>query len=170
MKEALKIVALCVLAAILYGIAHDMVTAHIALEYFTIAHAPILPDPTAVQMALIWGVLATWWVGLILGIMLALAARSFGRPPIPASELRKPVAGVMLVAAIGAVLAGAAAGGLYALGAIDISPYWAEEIAPGRHQRFVIVAWAHTASYVVGGLAGLFLIARTWRIRGALAA
>ena len=33
--EGLKIVLLCTIAAIAYGIVHDMVTAHVSLEFFT---------------------------------------------------------------------------------------------------------------------------------------
>jgi hypothetical protein len=35
------IVLLCVLAAVVYGVLHDQVTARICVEYFTIGHLPI---------------------------------------------------------------------------------------------------------------------------------
>jgi hypothetical protein len=39
--EFLKIVALCIVAAVVYGIVHDQVTARICLEYFTEFHPPV---------------------------------------------------------------------------------------------------------------------------------
>ena len=46
--ETLKIVVLCIVSAIVYGILHDQVTARVCVEYFTIGHPPIFhtDDPT----------------------------------------------------------------------------------------------------------------------------
>lgn len=59
---ALRIVLYSILAAIGYGTCQDLVTAHIFVEYFTVAHPLIFPSDSPVVMALIWGVLATWWL------------------------------------------------------------------------------------------------------------
>ena len=67
----------------LYGVAHDLVTAHLSVEYFTVAHPPIGTDDPFL-LALVWGVLATWWVGVLLGVPLAAAAR-LGRASPPSS-------------------------------------------------------------------------------------
>lgn len=78
--ESLKIVVLCVLAAAAYGVIHELVTARICIEYFTILHPAIFPTTSPTLLALGWGILATWWVGAILGVLLALAARAGSRP------------------------------------------------------------------------------------------
>ncbi|MFN3944768.1 MAG: hypothetical protein ACK4K7_07550 [Allosphingosinicella sp.] len=41
--EGTRIVAFVTVAAMAYGILHDQVTAHICVEYFTIAQPPIFP-------------------------------------------------------------------------------------------------------------------------------
>ena len=65
MMEFAKIVLLSVLAAVGYGIAHDSVTAHVCVEYFSVAHPPIFGGThSPILLALGWGVIATWWVGL----------------------------------------------------------------------------------------------------------
>ena len=46
-------------------------------------------------LALGWGVLATWWVGLALGIYLAVACRVGRRPKLTAGDLVRPL-GVLL--------------------------------------------------------------------------
>lgn len=62
----IRIVLLSILAAIGYGIIHDQVTARICVEYFTIGHPPIFHTDSPALLGVRWGILATWWVGLIL--------------------------------------------------------------------------------------------------------
>jgi hypothetical protein len=73
---SLKIVALCTASAVLYGICHDQVTARVCVEYFTVGHAPIFHTESPTLLAFWFGTMATWWVGLILGVLAALAARA----------------------------------------------------------------------------------------------
>jgi hypothetical protein len=58
--ESLKIILLCIVAAIVYGILHDQVTARVCVEYFTIGHPPIFHTDDPTLLALGWGVIATW--------------------------------------------------------------------------------------------------------------
>ena len=85
--EALKIVVLCLLTGALYGVLHDQVTARVCLEYFTVFHPDIFHTQSPTLLALGWGVLATWWVSLTLGILLAIAARAGSRPRVTAQSL-----------------------------------------------------------------------------------
>lgn len=49
--EALRIVALSVLAAVTYGVLHDQVTARMCLEYFTVAHPDVVGhEPTIIAL------------------------------------------------------------------------------------------------------------------------
>ena len=74
--QSLYIIALCASSAVLYGIVHDQVTARLCVEYFTIGHPPIFNTDDPTLLALGWGVLATWWAGLLLGVPAVIAARS----------------------------------------------------------------------------------------------
>ncbi len=78
--EPLKILLLCVDAAIVYGIMHDQITARIYVEYFTVGHPPVFATDSPMLLAFDWGFIATWWVGLILGV-LAIAACRLGKWP-----------------------------------------------------------------------------------------
>ena len=71
--EFLKILLLCIAAAIVYGIVHDQFTACICLEYFTVFHPQIFPTQSPTLLAIGWGILATWWVGAFLGVLLGIA-------------------------------------------------------------------------------------------------
>ena len=73
--QSLKIAALCIAAAILYGIAHDLITTRVCVEYFTIGHPPIFQTNSPTVLAIGWGVLATWWVGAILAVPAVLVSR-----------------------------------------------------------------------------------------------
>lgn len=70
-------------AAVVYGVVHDQITVRISPEYLMDWHPEIVPsqDPTVVALA--WGVVATWWFGLILGAVLSAAATLGKRPPAP---------------------------------------------------------------------------------------
>src|SRR5690349_15487334 len=106
--QFLAIVALCVLATVLYGILHDQITARICVEYFTIGHPPIFTfdtdDPTLLGLG--WGVIATWWVGVLLGVPLACAARLGRAPKRSALSVLRPLLLLMIVSALCATIAG----------------------------------------------------------------
>jgi hypothetical protein len=75
-----SIILLCIVAAVIYGVVHDQITARICVEYFTIGHPPVFGTDDPTLLGLGWGVIATWWVGLILGFPLALKQASL--PPV----------------------------------------------------------------------------------------
>ena len=77
--QSCKIVLTCVFAAVLYGIIHDQFTAHICVEYFSVFHPPVFSTTSPALLALGWGVIATWWMGAFLGVLLAIAARAGSR-------------------------------------------------------------------------------------------
>ena len=74
--EAFKIAVTCIIAAVLYGIIHDQFTARICIEYFTIFHPPILHTQSPTLLAIGWGILATWWVGVFFAVPMILSAPS----------------------------------------------------------------------------------------------
>ncbi|MEX0794660.1 MAG: hypothetical protein WD045_16100 [Pirellulaceae bacterium] len=73
--QFLLIIALSIASAVIYGILHDQITARVCVEYFTIGHPPVFNTEAPTLLGLGWGIIATWWVGLILGVGLAMVAR-----------------------------------------------------------------------------------------------
>ena len=161
MPEALKIVLFSMAAAIVYGILHDMVTAQLCVEYFTIAHPLIIPTESPFLLALFWGVFATWWVGLFLGTALALAARLGPAPKISLAGLRRSIILLMLLSAIAALIAGITGAVLITNGQAALPGEWPYLIQPERHATFFAVGLAHLTSYAAGGIGGLVLIVLT---------
>lgn len=164
--QPLKIVLMSVAAAVFYGIAHDQVTARVCVEYFTIGHPPVFgtDDPTLLGIG--WGVIATWWVGLLLGVPLAVVARAGSRPKRSVGSLIRPVMWLLAVMTVSALVAGVTGWLLAQSGAVFLVGPIARELPPDRHVLFLADLWAHSASYIVGLIGGAVVLTLVWRSRG----
>jgi hypothetical protein len=99
--QAVRIVLATLATTLLYGVAHDQITARISIEYFTVGHQRLFAHDSPTLHGLAWGVIATWWVGIALGAALALCARAGSRPrgdrapSVPGrGGLTRPAAGI----------------------------------------------------------------------------
>lgn len=150
----LQLTLYSVIAAAIFGAVHDQVSYSVSPEYFTLLkfqqfHLVDLDLPLRLKAALV-GVLATWWMGLPLGLGLAFAAiRWHGEAAITAYWRVLPW--LMLVALAGAGI-GLAAG------------YWqTQDLTQFAHKRlpvglqdvrsYLTVGLMHKASYLSGGVA-----------------
>jgi hypothetical protein len=168
--QFLAIVAMCVLAAIAYGILHDQITARVCVEYFTIGHAPIFGTDNPTLLGVGWGILATWWVGVMLGVPLAVVARVGNRPKRTVASLIKPLFVLMVVSATAALLAGIIGALLARAGVISLVEPLAHRVPPHSHVRFLADLWAHNASYLSGFVGGGIVTVRVWLERRRAAA
>lgn len=168
--RAILIIILCIVSAICYGIIHDQITARICVEYFTIGHPPIFHTDSPTLQGFGWGVIATWWVGLILGVPLAIAARIGHRPKRSPMSLIRPIAVLLTIMGMCAALAGLL-GFILArnVAAILMGPI-AGQVPKNRHVAFLIDLWMHNASYLFGFFGGIVLVVKTWRSRGRVSA
>lgn len=139
----------------MFGIAHDLVTAHIAVEYFTEHHVEVVESKSPVVMALIWGVRATFVVGM-LGAVILLGANGLGSwPQLEFGRLRRALMRLMLVLYVLAM------GVLFSFLQFAPRPPM-EEQGPGyeANRRLVAVAFTHEFSYT--GAATGFVGFATW--------
>jgi hypothetical protein len=167
--QTLAIVLMCVVAAVVYGIAHDQVTARVCVEYFTVGHPPAFGTDDPTLLGLGWGIIATWWVGLLLGVPLAVASRTGSRPKRSARSLVRPVVWLLAVMAVCASAAGVAGWFLARSGVVFLVGPIARELPSDRHVPFLADLWAHSASYLVGLVGGIVVIVWVWRSRGRVA-
>jgi hypothetical protein len=167
MLQGFTIVVLCVLAAISYGIVHDQVTARICLEYFTIGHPPIFVEPVTspTVIGIAWGVIATWWVGLGMGIPLAIAARAGKRPQRDVGSLVRPIALLLGTTAVLAVVFAMIGHTAASRGWVVLLEPLASRVPFEKHDAFLADLWAHSASYFFGVVGAVILISRTWLCR-----
>jgi hypothetical protein len=156
---SLKIILLCIASAVVYGILHDQVTARVCVEYFTIGHQPIFHTQSPTLLAFGWGTLATWWVGLILGVYAALACRAGKWPKLDAGQLVRPIACLLSVMAIASLLAGITGYRLAAAGGLELPEPLGSRVPKAHHYYFFADSQAHLAAYGVGLAGGLTLCA-----------
>lgn len=160
--QSLAVVLLCIFAAMGYGIVHDLITANICVEYFTIGHPPVFYTDSPVELALGWGVVATWWVGLILGVVLAVAARGGYLPPVAVGRLVKPVLWLLAVTGAVSIVAGVVGFVLARNGVVFLIAEMAERVPRGKHVAFLTDLWMHLASYLAAFVGGVVLAVRTY--------
>ncbi len=161
-----EIVLICMVAAVIYGVAHDQVTARISVEYFTVGHPPVFKTTDPTLLGIGWGVIATWWVGLLLGLPLAVAARAGSRPKLAPRSLVPSVA-LLLISTAFCATAAALLGWLLARsGTLQLIGPIANRLPADRHVPFMVALWAHSTSYLVGFAGGIVVIVHVWRVRG----
>ncbi len=68
--QSISITASTTLWFILYGIINNQITIRICKEYFTIFHRQVINTDNITLIALAWGVLATWWLGILMGVII----------------------------------------------------------------------------------------------------
>jgi hypothetical protein len=163
--KTIAIVLLCILAASLYGIVHDQITARICVEYFTIGHPPVFHTTDPTLLGLGWGILATWWVGLLLGIPLAFAALSGKRPQRTVASLVRPITLLLGVMACCAALAGILGSMAASAHLVYLVEPLASDIPAPRQVLFLTDLWIHLTSYGMGFAGGIALCIQVWRSR-----
>jgi uncharacterized membrane protein len=164
--QIIAIIIASVVAAITYGVIHDQITARICVEYFTIGHPRLIDSDSPTVLGLFWGVVATWWVGLPLGIGLAIAARAGRRPKLTWSQLVRPLSILLCCMFAVAFLAGLIGYFTSSAGVFYLVERLASRIPEEKHVAFLTAGWAHSASYLAGIIGGIILWVVTWRRRG----
>jgi cytochrome bd-type quinol oxidase subunit 1 len=163
--QATAIILLSVMSASAYGILHDQVTARVCVEYFTIGHPPVFDTDDPTLLGLGWGILATWWGGAILGVLLAIAACVGTRPRRNVAGLVRPILVLLLIMALSALAAGVLGWALAEFGVVYLVEPLTHQVPRERHVAFLANLWAHSASYLVGFGGGIVLIWHVWRSR-----
>ena len=160
--ESLKILFLCTLSAVVYGILHDQITARVCVEYFTIGHPPIFNTESPTLLAVGWGFIATWWIGLLLGIPAALVSRLGSRPKIDAVQLFRPIIFLLMIMGRVSILAGFVGYFIATAGGVWLMEPLASQVPVDKHHVFLADLWAHLAAYGVGFLGGTILCVRIY--------
>jgi hypothetical protein len=146
------VVAGCIGIACALGIAVDLVTAHVAVEYFTVHHPRLIDRTDPISMALVWGVAATWWCGLIAGIVLAFVNQRLPNPLEPKAIL--------------GMVAKACAWLWVTMMLVLVAMYLVANVVPlekrgpsfESDRRLMAVAVAHAGEYIFAGIAVMILL------------
>jgi hypothetical protein len=152
-----KIWATTIVFACGYGIAHDQVTAHLCIEYFTVGHPEVFATESATLLAFGWGIIATWWMGALLGIVIAIAARLGPGLRLTVQQLLVPGAALLCLMALASLAAGIAGYVAATWGDAAVPASIAGEVPARSHDRFVADWWAHLAAYGSGFIGAMGL-------------
>ena len=164
--QVILIILMSVLAAVSYGVLQDQVTARVCVEYFTIGHVQYIQTDSPTLLGLYWGVVATWWVGLPLGVLLAIAARIGKRPKRSARSLIKPIVILMGIIGACALLSGIIGSIAAAKGWVILLEPLATKVPAEKHVAFLADLWAHLAAYCAGAVGAVVLCVIIWLSRG----
>ena len=96
---------------------------------------------------------------------LAVVARVGTRPKRSVVSLVRPVAWLLTVMAVCALTAGITGWLLARAGAVMLDGAMAHAVPAEKHVPFLADLWAHSASYLVGLVGGLVVMALVWRSR-----
>ena len=155
--------------AIAYGVIHDQITVRICPEYLTEWHPPIIASTDPNTVALAWGVVATWWFGLILGAGLAFFTTVGSWPVAPWKWVVRSVTGIFGTAAFSATVAGL----IVSLGGFQANQEFFGPIFPPedtvKWKAILVVATIHTTSYIAAavsaGIAGVAVLLLRSRLK-----
>lgn len=156
--EFLKIVALGTFAASAYGVIQDNVTVRISKDYFLNPDMHSYHAIWAKKMgldnnssnsliALKFGVGASWWMGSILGTVIATAATlPLGKniPKLKAKEIIKPLLVLLSSTGIGAFISG-------------IKGYSKYKNSTKQRQLFMANGYAHNTAYLLSTVGSIAL-------------
>lgn len=159
--EIFKIVLLCIVFSLAYGIIHDQITVRISPEYFTIGHPAIENIGSPTVLALFWGVVSTWWVGLILGLLLSVASLAGNWPQRNARSLLKPLLTLFAFTAFSAFVFGIIGSTRAESGEIALYGSRAALIAEEQRASYLTALWVHSGSYTAAASGGVVLAAWT---------
>ena len=143
--------------ACLLGISLDLVTANVAVEYFSVHHPQLIATENPWALALVWGVAASWWFGAISGVIVASINQRRSTPLDPMRILRWTLMACILLWLIMIAI-------LLAVFAITSAiPPEQRQASFASDRRLVAVAVTHQSEYVLGAIALLVISVMTWR-------
>ncbi len=162
----MRVILGCVLAAVGYGVVHDEITAHLCVEYFTLAHPPLFHTASPFLLGICWGIAATIGLGFVFGFLLAAVSLGGEEPVVAEGTLARRIGILFGVMAASALLSGMVGHLLSRFSLIALPNRLGSVIPFARHDRLFAVWFAHMASYAVGIAGSAWVIFQIWRERG----
>jgi hypothetical protein len=158
-KDAVGFLAKMAGLSCLLGITVDLVTANVATEYFSVYHPHVIESDSPWALALVWGVLASWWAGVIAGVLLWWMNV---RRPLPLSSGRILKMAWPAFLTIWLVMMAIMASVYAVAGAVPMT----QRAATFEHdRRLMAVAIAHSVEYVLAAIATAILMVRVAKSR-----
>lgn len=136
------------------GIAVDLVTANIAVEYFTVHHPKVVDSQSPWVMAFVWGIGASWWAGAIAGALLGWFHMRLRFRLEPRRVLR------MVAIACGAIWLTMMVILVAVYGVGGLVPATSRRPSFEQDRRLMAVAVAHLGEYAIAAIAMIWVAIR----------
>jgi hypothetical protein len=166
--ETARLIGLSVGMAVCYGVIHDQITIRICAEYFTIGHPPVSGIEDLTVLAAYWGIVSTWWVGLLFGVLVALVSQVGSWPKVRAASIILQVLVLLVIMGCGSIVAGLAGYFMASTSRVWLVEPLASRIPTTKHTLYLTDLWAHSAAYGIGFLGGILLcvvvVYHRWRL------
>lgn len=156
------LILICICVASLYGIVHDQLTYSISPEYYTkfkFYQFGIVNDPNSFianprQLAILVGIMATWWIGMIIGLVIGLICLAVAPSQIIIKTALKAILLIILITFLTGLLG--LAYGYIVMKDLPKENFenWYLPKNIGNLSSFIMVGSMHNFSYA-GGLIGL---------------
>lgn len=161
-----QIVLLCIGIVVACGMLHDQVAVRVSPEYFTIGHFPISGIHDETLLALVWGVMGTWWLGAGLGMILAMVACAGEQPKFPPSRILQLIILPLLIIEIISWLMATIGFYLTKQGIIGLAAGGYAHLVPqAKHAFFMANWWANGTAYSLVSIGCILLCRQVWQYR-----
>ena len=152
--ESLKIIAAMTGIAVACGLLHDLFSSAVCTEYFTDHHPKIIESRNWLAMALLWGVIATWWVGFFGGVWLAVCSQVGKSQPLPfEAVMKRAVKATVIVLGLAPITWIA----IYMFGSQFVGMEASSNDVTELDVRLMASGIMHAQSYFLAGLFFLFM-------------
>lgn len=149
---ALRFIATITALTCLLGIALDLVTAHIWVDYFTVHHPKVVDSTSPLVMALVWGVGASWWFGAIAAAILWVFNRRRRNPAPDRLLVRWVIKSLIALWLTMMVILGTT------YGLIGLLPAETRRPTFDTDRRAMAVAITHMTEYALGAMVLIVLM------------
>jgi hypothetical protein len=105
--NALKIITICIGATTLYGTVQALIAEQLSPQLFTQWLPEVFKSPTVSLPGYVWGMAGSWWVGLIVGCVLAASMNMGNLPNFAANSVVRPLLFILATTALNAACIGA---------------------------------------------------------------
>jgi len=156
-KRFVTIVVGSVGLACVLGICLDLVTANVAVEYFSVHHPRIVETESPWVLAIVWGIGASWWFGAISGVIVATVNHRCQEPLEPTPILKWVAVACFAIWLIMIAIL------LTVFAIASMVPEESRRPTFDYDRRLIAVAMAHQCEYILGTLALLIIALKTWR-------
>lgn len=158
---SLQIIGITIAACMVYGLVHALAATQISIIYYAAFYPfpPVLLE-NPVLFGLVLGVATSWWLGLSLGVILALACRKGDKPKLGWKSLVKPLLVFVGIALVCTAIVGGIAYVLSIKGMLELPDAIWHLIMYEEEAGFWAVGFMNLTAYLAAMVGCIWMVLR----------